>query len=493
MRRCGHRPPHAANEPRRALTPAPAAASLALPVGFRLHEYRIDGVLGPGRLRHRLRRHRREPQREGRDQGIPARGLRLPRASTTRCRRATTTDQEFYQSGPGQLPRRGAHARHLPPSAHRARGALLRGEPAPRTWCSSTSAASRSRSWRKKRSDTSTRRRSWRCSRRSSTAWRSCTTPATCTATSSPTTSTCATRTAASCCSTSARARQTAIEKPRDRHGRHARLRPDRAVRGRRAPGPVDRHLRDGRHALLARHRQEAARRARAPGRPGSAAPRRDRSARASTARSSCARSTGRSRCTRATARRTSRSSAPRSSPRTPGRWGCRRRCGAATRTDSAPRAASSWAISLRSPRCSRASASPAARAVARPASWPIAVKMTLAMVATALLPMIITAYYNLNADAGARGRRWSCATSSSSRRAPPGASRSCIGDSRNLADYVGTDDDFVRLPAKPHDEGHARDRSQARGPGASAQPRHPVRDGDGHRRQRDRRDRSAT
>src|SRR3954468_5436399 len=38
----------AANEPRRALTPKPAAATLALPTGFRLHEYRIDRVLGQG-------------------------------------------------------------------------------------------------------------------------------------------------------------------------------------------------------------------------------------------------------------------------------------------------------------------------------------------------------------------------------------------------------------------------------------------------------------
>src|SRR6188768_1333653 len=38
----------AANEPRRALSPKPAAATLALPAGFRLHEYRIDRVLGQG-------------------------------------------------------------------------------------------------------------------------------------------------------------------------------------------------------------------------------------------------------------------------------------------------------------------------------------------------------------------------------------------------------------------------------------------------------------
>src|SRR5258706_15793391 len=40
--------PQAANDPRRALTPKPAAATLALPTGFRLHEYRIDSVLGQG-------------------------------------------------------------------------------------------------------------------------------------------------------------------------------------------------------------------------------------------------------------------------------------------------------------------------------------------------------------------------------------------------------------------------------------------------------------
>src|SRR2546429_7053956 len=40
--------PHAANDPRRALSSTPAAATLALPAGFRLFEYRIDSVLGQG-------------------------------------------------------------------------------------------------------------------------------------------------------------------------------------------------------------------------------------------------------------------------------------------------------------------------------------------------------------------------------------------------------------------------------------------------------------
>src|SRR5256885_11533135 len=38
----------AANEPRRVLAPKPAAANITLPIGFRLFEYRIDGVLGQG-------------------------------------------------------------------------------------------------------------------------------------------------------------------------------------------------------------------------------------------------------------------------------------------------------------------------------------------------------------------------------------------------------------------------------------------------------------
>src|SRR5438128_1914873 len=40
--------PPAANEPRRALSAKPPAASTVLPQGFRLFEYRIDAVLGQG-------------------------------------------------------------------------------------------------------------------------------------------------------------------------------------------------------------------------------------------------------------------------------------------------------------------------------------------------------------------------------------------------------------------------------------------------------------
>ena len=41
-------PPSAPNDPKRAIRAKPAAVHIALPVGFRLHEYRIDSVLGQG-------------------------------------------------------------------------------------------------------------------------------------------------------------------------------------------------------------------------------------------------------------------------------------------------------------------------------------------------------------------------------------------------------------------------------------------------------------
>src|SRR5262245_38451315 len=41
-------PSRAANDPKRMLAPKPAAASITLPAGFRLFEYRIDSVLGQG-------------------------------------------------------------------------------------------------------------------------------------------------------------------------------------------------------------------------------------------------------------------------------------------------------------------------------------------------------------------------------------------------------------------------------------------------------------
>jgi serine/threonine protein kinase/HAMP domain-containing protein len=108
-----------------------------------------------------------------------------------------------------------------------------------------------------------------------------------------------------------------------------------------------------------------------------------------------------------------------------------------------------SWVSTVRSPRSMKGRLANAWRAVARPASWPIAVKMTLAMVATALLPMVITAYFNLNATldkvAASELRNLEQLSQSTA-----GRIAQLIGDSRNLANYLGTDDDFVQFLQKP-------------------------------------------
>jgi C4-dicarboxylate-specific signal transduction histidine kinase len=84
-----------------------------------------------------------------------------------------------------------------------------------------------------------------------------------------------------------------------------------------------------------------------------------------------------------------------------------------------------------------------------RPGSWPIAVKMTLAMVATALLPMMITAYYNLE-ETQEHVAAVELKQPRAARAEHGGRIAQLLGDSRNLADYVGTDDDFVAFLQKP-------------------------------------------
>ena len=90
-------------------------------------------------------------------------------------------------------------------------------------------------------------------------------------------------------------------------------------------------------------------------------------------------------------------------------------------------------------------------RDLIEPTSWPLAVKMTLAMVLTALLPMLITSYYNLrvNRDTVANaelGNMEQLAQSTAARVAQ------LITDSQHLARIVGTDDDFVRFLQRPDD-----------------------------------------
>jgi hypothetical protein len=102
-------------------------------------------------------------------------------------------------------------------------------------------------------------------------------------------------------------------------------------------------------------------------------------------------------------------------------------------------------------------------RAVRRPASWPLAVKMTMAMVATALAPMFVTAVYNLNstqahvADVEMRNLEQLAQTTA-------GRISQLIGDTQALADYVGTDDDFVAYMSKPNPEGTKQTLSKLQG-----------------------------
>jgi serine/threonine protein kinase/HAMP domain-containing protein len=107
----------------------------------------------------------------------------------------------------------------------------------------------------------------------------------------------------------------------------------------------------------------------------------------------------------------------------------------------------------IRGPRSVKGKLSRFARNLGQPRSWPMALKMTLAMVLTALMPMLITAYYNLNG---------SIAVVSTSElrnleqlaQSTAGRVSQFIKDSRNLAAYLGTDEDFVQFFEAPSDEG---------------------------------------
>ncbi len=92
-------------------------------------------------------------------------------------------------------------------------------------------------------------------------------------------------------------------------------------------------------------------------------------------------------------------------------------------------------------------------RDVVQPTSWPLAVKMTLAMGLTALLPMIITAYYNLQVNIDTMSRT-ELSNMEQLAQATAGRVAQLIRDSQNLARVVGTDTDFVHFLARPDEPG---------------------------------------
>ena len=107
----------------------------------------------------------------------------------------------------------------------------------------------------------------------------------------------------------------------------------------------------------------------------------------------------------------------------------------------------------LRSPRALRGQLARFWRTLVRPGSWPIAVKLTLAMVATALLPMMITANYNLRGTI-ASVEKSELRNLEQLAQSLAGRISQLLGDSRNLANYLGTDEDFVSYLKKPTTEG---------------------------------------
>jgi serine/threonine protein kinase/HAMP domain-containing protein len=114
------------------------------------------------------------------------------------------------------------------------------------------------------------------------------------------------------------------------------------------------------------------------------------------------------------------------------------------------------WAAALLSPRLLKAKLAKAARMLVRPSSWPLAVKMTLAMVLTALTPMLLTAYYNYTGSVE-RVSAGELRDLEQLAGSVAGRVSQLIGDSKNLAVYVSTDEDFVGFLKAPSDA-RARD-----------------------------------
>jgi len=114
------------------------------------------------------------------------------------------------------------------------------------------------------------------------------------------------------------------------------------------------------------------------------------------------------------------------------------------------------WSAVLRSPRLLKASLGRGLAKLAKPGSWPLAVKMTLAMVLAALAPMVITALYNYRGSvervsAGEMRNLEQLAVSVAGRVSQ------LITDSRNLGVYLSNDEDFVAFLRKPTEAGKAQ------------------------------------
>ena len=123
-----------------------------------------------------------------------------------------------------------------------------------------------------------------------------------------------------------------------------------------------------------------------------------------------------------------------------------------ALRTGEEAGAGDSWIAALKSPAKLKGKLVRSGRSLLRPGSWPMAAKMTLAMVATALAPMLITAYYNLNGSVE-RVSKAELQNLEQLSASVAGRVSQLIVDSKNLAAFLATDEEFIDFIAAPKDE----------------------------------------
>lgn len=108
-----------------------------------------------------------------------------------------------------------------------------------------------------------------------------------------------------------------------------------------------------------------------------------------------------------------------------------------------------SWRMLLSSPRRLQRGLLRFGRALIRPASWPMVLKMSIAMLLTSLLPMLLTSYYNLQGSVASISQSEEhhlvrIATSASGRVSQ------LLNDSRSLASYLSADPEFTEMLSHP-------------------------------------------
>lgn len=114
-----------------------------------------------------------------------------------------------------------------------------------------------------------------------------------------------------------------------------------------------------------------------------------------------------------------------------------------------------SWATLFSSPRKFQRGVLRFWRALTRPASWPMVVKMSVAMLLSALLPMMMTSYYHLQGSVASLSQS---EMHNLVRIADSAGGRvsQLLNDSRSLANYLATDPEFAQVLQRPTAAGKA-------------------------------------